>query len=200
VLPVFLAGLIERFVGVDLHYVVVNLIEGIIRLFFLVGYIYLIGLMPDIKRLYAYHGAEHKTINAYEAGADLTPPSVAKYPLEHPRCGTAFILSVVVISIIFFSLLPPMSLPIRILSRIVLLPAVAGIAYEYIRFTAKHQDKALIRALTRPNLALQKLTTREPDESMLAVAITAFSKVLISETGQPEAVEPGALIEAPSTD
>ena len=117
------------------------------------GFGYLIGLMPDIKRLYAYHGAEHKTINAYEAGADLTPASVAKFPLEHPRCGTAFILSVVVISIIFFSLLPPMSLPIRILSRIVLLPAVAGIAYEYIRFTAKHQDKALIRALTRPNLA-----------------------------------------------
>lgn len=200
VIPTFLASLIERLLGGDLHHVIVNLIEGLIRLFFLIAYIYLIGLMPDIKRLYGYHGAEHKTINAYEAGADLTPSSVAKYPLEHPRCGTAFILSVVVISIIFFSLLPPMSLPIRILSRIILLPVVAGIAYEYIRFTAKHQDNALIRALTRPNLALQKLTTREPDESMLAVAIAAFTKVLISETGQPEAAGPGPLIEAPSTD
>lgn len=200
VIPTFLASLIERLLGGDLNYVVVNLIEGIIRLFFLVAYIYLISLMPDIKRLYSYHGAEHKTINAYEAGADLVPSSVARFPLEHPRCGTAFILSVVVISIIFFSLLPPMSLPIRILSRIVLLPAVAGIAYEYIRFTAKHQDNALIRAITRPNLALQKLTTREPDESMLAVAIAAFTKVLISETGQTEAAETGQLIEAPSTD
>jgi uncharacterized protein YqhQ len=200
VIPTLLAGLIERLVGFDLNYVIVNLIEGIIRLCFLIAYIFLIGLMPDIKRLYAYHGAEHKTINAYEAGADLTPASVAKFPLEHPRCGTAFILSVVVISIILFSLLPPMSLPIRILSRIILLPAVAGIAYEYIRFTAKHQDMALIRALTRPNLALQKLTTREPDESMLAVGIAAFNKVLISEIGHAEATDPGALIEAPSTD
>lgn len=200
VIPVFLAGLIDRLLGGNLNYVVVNLIEGLIRLIFLITYIYLIGLMPDIKRLYSYHGAEHKTINAYEAGADLTPPSVARFPLEHPRCGTAFILSVVIISIIFFSLLPPMSFPIRILSRIILLPAVAGVAYEYIRFTAKHQDNALIRALTRPNLALQKLTTNEPDESMLAVAIAAFSEVLISETGQPETAGSGTLIEAPSTD
>ncbi|NIP24413.1 MAG: DUF1385 domain-containing protein, partial [Phycisphaerae bacterium] len=89
---------------------------------------------PDIRRLYGYHGAEHKTINAYEAGADLTPSSVARFPLEHPRCGTAFLLTVVVISILIFTLLPPLSIPLRIVSRVLLLPIVAGIAYEFIRF------------------------------------------------------------------
>ena len=200
VVPALLAGLIGNLLSVEFAHLISNLIEGVIRLLFLVGYIWLIGLLPDVQRLYGYHGAEHKTINAYEAGAELNPASVARFPLEHPRCGTAFILSVVVISILFFSLLPPMSIPVRILSRIILLPVVAGIAYEYIRFTAKHQDQAWVRAITRPNLALQRLTTREPDEGMLAVAIAAFNKVMASEIGQPESAGPGPLVEAPSTD
>lgn len=181
VLPTFLASLIERWLGLEAGSFTVNLAEGIIRLTLLVGYIAAIGLMPDVKRLYGYHGAEHKTINAYESGAELTPKSVARFPLEHPRCGTAFLLTVVVISIIIYSFLPPMPLLARIATRLVLLPVVAGIAYEFLRFTAKHQDNALIRLITKPNLALQRLTTREPDESMLEVAIAAFEHVLAYE-------------------
>jgi uncharacterized protein YqhQ len=104
--------------------------------------------------------------------------------LEHPRCGTAFLLTVVVISILIFTLLPPLSIPLRILSRVLLLPVVAGIAYEFIRFTAKHQENGIIRLIIKPNLALQRLTTREPDEGMLAVAIAAFEQVMAFERGQ----------------
>jgi uncharacterized protein YqhQ len=181
VLPTFLASLIERWLGLTGQSIVVNLIEGAIRLTLLVGYIWAIGRMSDVKRLFGYHGAEHKTINAYEAGAELTPQSVARFPLEHPRCGTAFLLTVVVISILLYSFLPPLPLLARIASRLILLPVVAGIAYEFLRFSARHQDNAFIRLLTKPNLALQKLTTREPDMSMLEVAIAAFDQVLAYE-------------------
>lgn len=186
--------------NIDSSQFVSNLIEGVIRLTLLIGYIWIIGRLPDIRRLYGYHGAEHKTINAYEAGAELTPPVVAKYSLQHPRCGTAFLLTVVVISILFFSLLPPMSIPVRILSRVVLLPVVAGIAYEFIRFTARHQDKAIIRVITKPNLAMQRLTTNEPDEDMLAVAIAAFQQVLVAEALEPVASNPLTLVETSATD
>ena len=181
VLPTFLPSLIERAFDLSGSPVAVNFFEGMIRLLLLVGYIWAIGLMADVKRLYGYHGAEHKTINAYEAGAELTPGSVARFPLEHPRCGTAFLLTVVVISILIYSLLPPLDLLPRILSRLILLPVIAGIAYEFLKFTARHQGNALIRLITRPNLALQRLTTREPDEDMLEVAIFAFQNVLAYE-------------------
>ncbi|MBE2222313.1 MAG: DUF1385 domain-containing protein [Anaerolineae bacterium] len=175
-----------------------NVIEGTIRLLLLIGYIWGISFMPDIKRLYRYHGAEHKTINAYEDGAELTPATVATYSLEHPRCGTAFLLSVVVISIIVYSFFPPLSLPIRILSRLVLLPVIAGIAYEFLRFTAAHQDNAFIRLITKPNLAMQHLTTAEPDESILEVAIAAFNHMMAYEHSEVE-VETAVLIEAPAS-
>jgi uncharacterized protein YqhQ len=183
VLPAFLAGQAEILFGIGSH-LFSNALEGLIRLVLLVGYVWLIGRLPDIRRLYGYHGAEHKTINAYEAGAELTPTSVARFPLEHPRCGTAFLLTVVVISILIFTLLPPLSIPLRILSRVLLLPVVAGIAYEFIRFKAKHQENGIIRLFIKPNLALQRLTTREPDEGMLAVAIAAFEQMMAFEKGQ----------------
>ncbi len=188
VVPTFLASLFERWLGLNEATFWGHLIEGIIRLTFLVGYIWLIGFMGDVKRLYGYHGAEHKTINAYESGAELTPESVARYPLEHPRCGTAFLLTVVVISIILYSFLPPMGILLRIVSRLVLLPFVAGIAYEFLRFSAAHQNNTIIRWITKPNLALQRLTTREPDLDMIAVSIAAFKNVLAFEQGQ-EVVE-----------
>lgn len=184
VLPTFLAHFIERTLGLTDMPVAVNFIEGMIRLALLIGYIWGIGRMADVKRLYGYHGAEHKTINAYEANAELTPASVSQFPLEHPRCGTAFLLSVVVISVLVYSLLPDMALLPKILSRLVLLPFIAGIAYEFLKFTASHQGNAFVRLLTRPNLALQRLTTREPDMDMLAVAIAAFENVLAYERGQ----------------
>jgi uncharacterized protein YqhQ len=184
VLPTFLASLVEGWLGFEASGFWGHMIEGLIRLTFIIGYIWVIAFMPDIKRLYGYHGAEHKTINAYEAGAPLTPDSVARFSLQHPRCGTAFLLTVVVISIILYSFLPPMGILVRILSRLLLLPLIAGIAYEFLRFSAAHQDNAFIRLITKPNLALQNLTTREPDQSMLEVAIAAFEQVLAYEQGQ----------------
>ena len=110
-----------------------NLLEGLVRLGLLIGYISAIGLMPDVRRLYGYHGAEHKTINAYESGAELTPQSVALFPNEHPRCGTGFLLVVVVFSVLVFSTLGPMPLLLKIASRLCLLPVLASLSYEYIR-------------------------------------------------------------------
>ena len=176
--PLLLVGVIDRYIESSF---LSNVLEGVIRLALFLAYIWGIGRIPDIARVFAFHGAEHKTINAYESGAELTPQEVAKYSTSHYRCGTAFLLSVMVISILVFSLLgrPPMG--IRILSRIVLLPVVAGVAYEYIRFTNRYRENRLVRALARPNLALQNLTTREPDESMLEVSIAALNRVLETE-------------------
>ena len=200
-IPAFIGDLVAGWLDVGSQVIVSNAVEGIVRLVVLVGYIWAIGQMEDIKRLFGYHGAEHKTINAYEAGAELTPASVDRFSLEHPRCGTAFLLTVVIISIVVYTLLPPLSLPQRLLSRVILLPLIAGIAYEFIRFTARHQNNDLIRLITKPNLALQRLTTRPPDEEMLAVAIAAFQQMRAHEqvavtegeetaTAKPEATVP----------
>jgi len=166
-----------------------NLLEGLVRLLLLVGYIWGIGFLPDIRRVFAYHGAEHKTINAYEAGADpstgsgqgLTPEYVSRFPLTHTRCGTAFLLTLVLLSILLFTLLGPLPLLWRLTSRILLIPVLAGIAYEYIRWTANHIGSPFVRAIVKPNLALQSLTTREPDLSMLEVAIKAFETMREAE-------------------
>jgi uncharacterized protein YqhQ len=163
-----------------------NLLEGVLRLALLVGYIWAIGFMPDVRRLFGYHGAEHKTINAYEAGLDLNVANVQRQTVQHPRCGTAFLLTVVVFSIFLFAPLNVL-LPygIGLIMRIVLLPVVAMLAYEYIRFSARHLDNPIIHAITVPNLAMQKLTTREPDDTMVQVAIEALQKVLDSEQNRP---------------
>jgi uncharacterized protein YqhQ len=158
-----------------------NLIEGLVRLLLVVGYIWVIGRIPDIQRVFAYHGAEHKTINAYEDNVALTPETVARYPLEHARCGTGFLLIVVVISVLVFSLLGDPPLIVRYLSRIVLVPVIAAIAYEYIRFMARNLNNPIVRWLVTPQLALQKLTTREPSPDMLEVSIAALQRVLAAE-------------------
>lgn len=158
-----------------------NFIEGMIRLLILVGYIWFIGRIPDIQRVFAYHGAEHKTINAFESGAELTPESVKQFSLEHPRCGTAFLLTLVLLSILFFSLLGPMPLGLRLASRIIMIPILAGFAYEYIRWTSNHMNSSLVKWMVKPNLALQRLTTREPDLAMLEVSIAAFNAMRAGE-------------------
>jgi uncharacterized protein YqhQ len=160
-----------------------NLVEGLLRLTILVGYIWFIGRIPDIQRVFAYHGAEHKTINAFESGAELTPESVKRFSLEHPRCGTAFLLTLVLLSILFFSLLGPLPLGLRLASRIIMIPILAGIAYEYIRWTANHLDSSFVSWIVKPNLALQHLTTREPDLEMLEVSIAAFNAMRAGEDG-----------------
>jgi uncharacterized protein YqhQ len=162
-------------------------LEGFMRLGLFLVYLVLIGRMPDIRRVFQYHGAEHKTINAYEAGAPLTPPSVARFSVQHPRCGTSFLLMVLVISIILFAPLHfnfvegPLAYVLRLGSRLLLIPVVAGISYEFLRFTAKRQSNRWIKILIAPGLALQRLTTREPDESMLACAIAALMPVLAAD-------------------
>lgn len=178
-LPATVGQLFERFLGLNAWWG--NLAEGAARLALLIGYIWLVGLIPDIRRVFAYHGAEHKTINAFEAGSDLTPEKVAGFSLEHPRCGTAFLLTLVLISVLVFSLLGPMPLFLRLATRILFLPLIAGLAYEYIRWTANHQESPLVRMLTRPNMALQHLTTREPSLDMLEVSIAAFNAMRHSE-------------------
>ena len=181
VLPAFIAGLVEKFFVLTAWWS--NLVEGLLRLLILVVYLALIGRMPDIKRVFAYHGAEHKTINAFEAGVELTPANVSQQTLVHPRCGTSFILTLVLFSVLIFSFLGPLPLHWRIISRILMIPFVSGLAYEYIRFAANTMDRsAIMRWLIKPNLWLQKLSTREPDLDMLEVSISAFNTMLSSES------------------
>lgn len=155
-----------------------NIVEGLIRLAVLLGYITAVGRVPEIRRVFAYHGAEHKTINAHEAGAPLTVEAVQRFSTTHPRCGTAFLLIVVIVSILVFAPLGKPALLLRLASRVLLLPVIVGVSYELLRFTGRHAQNPLIRALIAPNLALQRLTTREPDDSMVEVAITALNAVL----------------------
>jgi len=178
-LPAFISSLLDTWIKPG---ILSNLLEGVIRLVILIAYLALTGLLPDIRRVFGYHGAEHKTINAYEDGAELTPEAVERYSTAHTRCGTGFLLVVVVIFVLLTTLLGPMSLPLRLLSRLLLLPVVSGIAYEWIKFSARHyKTSALIRALAAPGLALQRLTTRTPDRGMLEVAIHALQAVLASQ-------------------
>ena len=178
-LPAGIGGLAEHYLGWSSW--LNNLVEGAIRLLFLIGYIWAIGFMPDVKRLFMYHGAEHKTINAFEAGAELTPEVVANYPIEHTRCGTAFLLTLVLLSILIFTALGPMPIFWRLATRILFIPILAGIALEYIRWTANHLDSPFVQLLIKPNLALQHLTTRTPDNSMLEVAIVSFQSMRMAE-------------------
>jgi uncharacterized protein YqhQ len=177
--PAALGQLSERLLGINSWWG--NLLEGVVRLLLLVVYIWAIGQTADIRRVFSYHGAEHKTINAYEAGVELTPDNVAKFSVEHPRCGTAFLLTLVLLSILVFSLLGPLPFVWRMVSRVLLLPVLACIAYEYIRWTANHLDSKFVRMVIKPNLALQHLTTREPTNEMLEVSIAAFNAMRLEE-------------------
>ena len=155
----------------------INLLEGLIRLFLILIYLWAISLMPDIKRVFQYHGAEHKTINAFEAGSTLTKEEVMKYPTQHPRCGTSFLITVVILSILLFSLLGKLSLLWTIISRIVLIPVLAMLAYEYIRLMSRFLDSPIVKTLFWPNLVLQNLTAYQPSMDMLEVAISAFKRM-----------------------
>jgi uncharacterized protein YqhQ len=180
--PLFLVRLVDRYIASPL---VSNILEGLIRLAFFLVYVYAVGFIPDIRRVFAYHGAEHETINAYESGAPLKADAIKSYSTAHPRCGTGFLLIFAVVAIFVFSLLGRPSLVLRIISRLVLIPVIAGLTYELIKFSAARRDNPLIRgAVLAPSLALQRLTTREPDESMLEVAIAALQHLLdVEEKG-----------------
>jgi uncharacterized protein YqhQ len=152
-------------------------VEGLIRVAVFVGYILLISLLPDLRRVFQYHGAEHKTINALEAGAELTPANVQRFSLIHPRCGTAFLLWVMVIAIFVFAFVGQPVWYWLVTSRVVLLPVIAGLAYEVIRYAGTHQDNRVLMTLLAPGLWLQRLTTREPSDDQVEVAILALRRV-----------------------
>jgi len=159
-----------------------NLMEGGVRLALFVGYLAAIGRMPEIRRVFAYHGAEHKTINAYEAGAPLDPAAVAQYSRAHVRCGTGFLLIVLVVFVLVSTLTGRPALAVRFLVRLLLIPVVAGISYELLKFFARYYARSrVVRALAAPGLLLQRLTTREPEPAMLEVSIAALRQVLDSE-------------------
>ena len=170
--------LIDSFLAGDLASLVSNLIEGAIRLAALVGYVAAISAMKDIRRVYAYHGAEHMAVHTYEAGQALTVDNVRRHPAPHPRCGTAFLLTVALVSVLVFALLGRPDLEWRIASRILLVPVVAAVSYEIIRFAGAHRRAWFGRALAAPGLLLQRITTRRPDDDQIEVAIAAMSATL----------------------
>ncbi|MCL6560309.1 MAG: DUF1385 domain-containing protein [Firmicutes bacterium] len=178
VIPAGLAHLVKSRVPSSLGQ---NMLEGVVRLAVFLLYIFLVGLIPDIKRVFAYHGAEHRVVNACEAGAELTLDGVRRFSVLHPRCGTSFLLIVLVLSIFVFSLLGRQVLWWRFLSRILLLPLIAGISYEFIRIAARKTHNPILGAMIAPGLWLQRMTTREPDDAQVAVALAALKAVLVKE-------------------
>ena len=169
-LPLLLAGLTVHRSGSFLFVVV----EGVIRVGLVLGYLSAIALLPDVRRVFQYHGAEHKTINAFEAGLPLDVPNVRTQSTLHPRCGTGFLLAVMVVSAFVFGLVGRPALPILLLSRLVLIPLIAMLAYEFIRFAGRNRRNPVVKVLIIPFLLTQKLTTREPDDRQLEVALASF--------------------------
>lgn len=180
-LPSFLAGLLHFDKDTTSGLISLHVFEGIIRITLFVGYLALISNMKDIKRVFQYHGAEHKTIHCYESEEELTVENVKKFTTRHPRCGTAFMFVVMIVSIIVFSFTGWGSLLWRVLSRIILIPLVAGLSYEVIKFAGR-SDSKLMAIVSLPGLALQRLTTKEPDDQQIEVAITALKNVLVEDT------------------
>jgi len=176
--PLLVAGWLEDRIGSS---IVVVAIEGVIRLAMLLAYLGLIALVPDIRRVYAYHGAEHKSIHALESGDPLEPSSVQRHPTAHVRCGTSFLLTVVVVSVVVFMALGSPELWLRVVSRVALIPVIAALAYELIRLGGRFYENRVARVLMWPNLALQALTTRQPDDAQVEVALRALQEVMAAE-------------------
>ena len=181
VLPLLAARLLEPFVH---SLLAINLIEGVIRLAILVAYVAGISLMRDIRRVYAYHGAEHMAVHTYEAGESLTVDNVRRHPTPHPRCGTAFLITVAIVSVAAFAILDALlgtELYWRVLSRIVPVPLVAAVSYEIIRFAGAHRGAWFGRMLSAPGLWLQRITTRRPDDDQIEVAIAAMTAAVAAD-------------------
>jgi uncharacterized protein YqhQ len=192
VLPAVVANLFSHRIS---NTVVYNLIEGGIRVGVFVGYLAGMSLLPDIRRVFQYHGAEHKVVHAYEEGLPLTPESAERFSTAHMRCGTAFIMIVLILSILVFSLMGRPALWVRVLERVAIIPLVAAISYEIIRFAGKHEDSTVMKVLMSPGLLLQKLTTRQPDRPQLEVAIEALKAAIGDEGAGAVPQEAGAVPE-----
>ena len=185
IMPLYLTKLLVPVIG-DSN-IVFNLVDGVIRVAVFLIYIIAISRMADIQRVFQYHGAEHKSIFTFEAGEELTVDNVRKYSCLHPRCGTSFLLIVMLVSILVFSLIPKLwPFYLKAGSRIVLLPVIAGLSYEVLKWTAKHDSHPLVKMIISPGLALQRLTTREPDDSQLEVAIRSMEVALELNAGHKD--------------
>jgi len=182
ILPLFLTKLLVPYIGES--NIVFNLVDGLIRVIVFLIYVYSISRMSDIQRVFQYHGAEHKSIFAFEAGIALTVENVKQFSRLHPRCGTSFLLIVMLVSIVVFSLIPKLwPFYLKAGSRIVLLPVIAGLSYELLKLSAKYEKSRLMGLLIAPGLALQRLTTREPDDDQLEVAIRSLDEALDENSG-----------------
>jgi uncharacterized protein YqhQ len=175
IVPMLLVGLVDRYITTAL---LSNLAEGLVRVLFYLAYLLAVSRMPDIRRVFAYHGAEHKTVNAHEAGVPLTTEGVRPFTTAHSRCGTSLLLIVLALFVLLSALMGRPPLVWRLLSRLVLIPVVTALAYEFVKFTVRNQDRAWVRLLIAPGFWLQRLTTREPDETMIEVSIAALQRVL----------------------
>ena len=177
-LPLFASRPFEGMFGND---ILSNIVEGAIRLIVFVAYIWIIGRMPDIRRVFMYHGAEHMTVHAQERGDPLVVEAIRKYSPAHPRCGTAFLLTVMVVAILVFVVVPREPFWWLILSRVVFIPVIAALAYEMIRLSGRYEDNPLVSLISAPNLLLQKLTTRQPEDDQIEVAVAAMNAALTAD-------------------
>jgi uncharacterized protein YqhQ len=175
---------------IDLHGVLVNVAEGVFRVALFVGYLWLLGRTKDIHRVFEYHGAEHKTIAAYEHDEELVPSRIDRFPKEHVRCGTNFLIIVMIVTVFVFSLFGTPPLLWRLLSRVIAIPIIAGLAYEALRLGAKYPGSLWMRALMRPGIWLQKITTQEPATDQIEVAVASFEEVLRRETAANAGEQP----------
>ena len=185
--PLFLTKTLDQYIP---NTIVFHIIEGVIRIAIFIGYLKLISFMPDIKRVFSYHGAEHKTVNAYEAGTPMEVEAIQKYGTKHVRCGTSFLFTVLLVAIILFSFIGRDILWLMIVSRIVLVPVIMGVGYEMIYFGARHTDNWIMKVIMSPGLWLQSMTTGQPDDKQVEVAIVAMTKAV--EIDQVEEAAPAA--------
>jgi uncharacterized protein YqhQ len=184
VFPLYVTKLLTQMTVISDNNLVFNLVDGVIRVLVFLIYIWSISRMKDIQRVFQYHGAEHKSIFAFEAGDELTVENVRKYSCLHPRCGTSFLLIVMLVSIVIFSLIPKLwPFYMKAGARILFLPLIAGVSYELLKWSAKNDQSRLVKMIIAPGLALQRLTTREPDDSQLEVAIRSMEEALAENAG-----------------
>lgn len=191
-IPILITKFTTGFFDEKTNQLVFALIEGVFKFLIFIGYVWCISFMPDVKRIFRYHGAEHKTINCYEDGKELTVENVQKYTTVNPRCGTSFLLIFISISIILFCFVPnpaewgKFGILLRFALKIILLPFIAGIAYECIRFSGKHKDSIFTKTVMAPGLLMQKLTTKEPEDGMVECAIKSLQLVLEKDMAEAE--------------
>jgi len=184
VLPLYATKLLTQLSFISDNNIIFNMVDGVIRVAVFLIYIWAISRMKDIQRVFQYHGAEHKSIFAFEAGDELTVANVRKYSCLHPRCGTSFLLIVMLVSIVIFSLIPKLwPFYMKAGARVVFLPLIAGVSYELLKWSAKNDHSRLVRMVIAPGLALQRLTTREPDDSQIEVAIRSMEEALAVNAG-----------------